>query len=288
MKHLGFLLIVAFILALAGGGCRSTKVIRKAMGQRKDTTQLQSSTDSGKTAPLSAVDLHVDSLKVIRQALSGLAAHHIDFKTFSGRAKVNYERGDGDSYDLTANIRILKDSMIWISVSAVLGIEEIRMLITHDSVRILEKQGHVYRLRSVSYLQQEIHLPLDFASLQDLLIGNPAYLDTSNVLFYRKEQGGLSLLAIGSLFKNFITLDLRDNSLLHSKLDIVDPQQVLGGDFTFGDYEQKGGGGVRFSTYRKISIAWKSNLAIELNFKQYSFNEDLSFPFSVQKNYKRK
>ena len=225
---------------------------------------------------------------MIHHALSGLAANHIDFSTFSGRAKVNYEGGDGNSYDLTANIRIRKDSMIWISVSALLGIEAIRMVITRDSVRILQKQGHIYRLRSVGYLQQEIHLPLDFASLQDLLIGNPTYLDTSNVLFYRKEQGGLSLLAIGTLFRNFITLDPRDTfSACTASWTVVDPQQVLGGDFTYGDYDQKSGG-AKFSLYRKISIAWKSNLAIELNFKQYNFNEDLSFPFVVPKNYKRK
>jgi hypothetical protein len=288
MKHLWFLL-AAGTLFVVMGGCRSTKVIRKAMAiQHKDTTQFESSSsDSNKTTPLSAEQLHTDSLQVIRRALSELAATHIDFKTFSGRAKVNYEGGNGDSYDLTANIRIRKDSMIWISVSAVLGIEAIRMMITHDSVKILQKQGHIYRLRSVGYLQQEIHLPLDFASLQDLLIGNPAYLDTSNVLFYRKDQGGLSMLAIGTLFKNFITLDARDNTLLHSKLDAIDPRQALSGDFTFGEYDQKNGG-PRFSTYRKISITSKSNLAIELNFKQYNFNEELSTPFSVPKNYKRK
>jgi hypothetical protein len=177
--------------------------------------------------------------------------------------------------------------MIWISISALLGIEAFRMMITRDSVKILAKQGKTYRLRSVSYLQQEIHFPLDYASLQDLLIGNPAYLDTSNILFYRKEQTGLSLLAVGALFKDFITLQPKDTTLLHSKLDVVDPQQVLSGDFTYGDYEQKAGG-VKFATYRKISIAWKSNLSIEMDFKQYNFNEALSFPFSIPKNYKRK
>ena len=49
MKHLGFVSIVA-VLFVVMGGCRSTKVIRKAMAvQNKDTTQLQaSSPDSGK------------------------------------------------------------------------------------------------------------------------------------------------------------------------------------------------------------------------------------------------
>jgi len=45
---------------------------------------------------------------------------------------------------------------------------------------------------------------------------------------------------------------------------------------------------VLFSTYRKIAVAEKARLDIELTFKQYSFNEPLNFPFSIPKNYKQK
>lgn len=280
-----FLLIAA--LVAGGGGCRSTKIIRKALEERhEDTTRQQASADSLKAGLASPRNLHADSMTVIRQALSGLAANRIDFKTFSGRAKVSYTIGNGDGADVTAYINILKDSMIWISIHAVLGIEGLRVLITHDSVKIMQRQGHVVLLRSVNFLQQEIHLPVDFASLQDLLIGNPVFLDTANVHYYEKEQAGLSLIAMGSLFRNYLTLDPKDNTLRHSKLDNEDPMQALDCDLSYGDYQQKGGN--RFSSYRKISVVTKSNLEIEMSFKQFNFNEDLSFAFLIPKNYKRK
>jgi hypothetical protein len=52
---------------------------------------------------------------------------------------------------------------------------------------------------------------------------------------------------------------------------------------TYSGYENKKG--VFFSTNRKITVAEKSKLDVKLDFKQYEFNETLSFPFAVPKNY---
>ncbi|HZE86434.1 MAG TPA: DUF4292 domain-containing protein [Puia sp.] len=278
---------ITLIIVLTGmigsiGGCRSAKKIQKVIAvQHKDTVKatVVVIADSIKTDP------RADSALFISQTLLKLEGNQIDFKTFSGKVKVNYEGGEGGN-EFTAFVHIMKDSLIWIKVNALLGIEAFRMLITRDSVKILDRFKKIARLRSVSFLQQEIHLPVDFRTLQDLLIGNPIFLDTSNILFYKKEQAGLSLMCIGSLFKNYITLNPGDNTLKHSKLDDTDPMRARTCDLTYGDYDQKDN--IRFSTYRKISVAEKSKLDIELNYNQYNFNEPLSFSFTIPKNYKRK
>jgi hypothetical protein len=41
-----------------------------------------------------------------------------------------------------------------------------------------------------------------------------------------------------------------------------------------------------FARRRTVQVAEKKNLSIRLNYKQYAFNETLSFPFAVPKNYK--
>jgi hypothetical protein len=56
-------------------------------------------------------------------------------------------------------------------------------------------------------------------------------------------------------------------------------------DLTYSDYETKKN--VSVSTKRRISISEKKKLDIKLEFKQFTFNEDVSFPFSVPKNFKR-
>jgi hypothetical protein len=278
-----FTAAIVLLVAMAGvvAGCRSAKKIQKviaAPSTRKDTVTVI-------TPVTTAEDRHADSLKVIQQTVDRLTANHIDFQTFSARMKVHYEGSDGKDYEFNAFIHMKKDSLIWVSINAALGIEAFRLLITPDSVKILDKLKKVARLRSVSFLQDEIHLPVDFKTVQDLLLGNPIFLDTMNILFYKKDPSGISLLSVGDLFKNYLTLN-SDNTLRHCKLDDIDQMRARTCDLTYGDYEQRDA--VRFSTYRKISVAEKTKVDIELGYKQYKFNEPLSFSFNIPKNYKRR
>jgi hypothetical protein len=171
-------------------------------------------------------------------------------------------------------------------VSAALGYEAFRVLITPDSVKVLNRQEKILQARSVGYLQEVVHIPISFRTLQDLLVGNPVYLD-SNIVFYKKEASTLLLLSLGDIFKNYMTLKSDDFSLLHSKLDDVDIMRARTCELNYAGYDLRDW--VRFSTYRQISVASeKSKVDIQLNFKQYNFNESLSFPFPIPKNYKRK
>jgi len=279
-----FLAVIAVFVALFGGiaGCRSAKKIQKVIAT-PSTAGKDTVTTVVTVAP--PEDRHADSLKVIQQTMNGLVRTRIDFQTFSSRMKVHYEGSDGKDYEFNAFIHIKKDSMIWVSINAALGIEAFRLLITPDSVKILDKLKKIARLRSVSFLQEEVHLPVDFRTLQDLLLGNPIYLDTTNILFYKKDASGISLLSVGDLFKNYLTLN-NDNTIRHCKLDDVDPMRARTCDLTYGDYEQRDT--LRFSTYRKISVAEKNKVDIELGYKQYKFNENLSFSFTIPKNYRRR
>jgi hypothetical protein len=72
----------------------------------------------------------------------------------------------------------------------------------------------------------------------------------------------------------------------HSKLDDVDILRNRTCFLTYSDYETEKG--VKFATNRTVSVTEKTKLDVKLNFKQYAFNETLSYPFSVPKNYKRK
>jgi len=177
-----------------------------------------------------------------------------------------------------------KDSLIWVLINGPLGIEGVRALITADSVKVLNKQDKTYSARSVSYLQEVTELPLDLHSLQNLLIGNPVFLD-SNIISYQKDDDAVSLLSIGSFFKNLFTMAKADKTMQSSKLDDLDELRNRTCYLTYLDYEDKKG--VMFSKERNINVAEKKKLDINLKFKQYEFNETLSFPFNVSEKYKR-
>lgn len=271
-------LAVVVCIITGTNSCRSTKKITSAIS-KKDTVQRKSDTTLA-----TIEDLHQDSLRYIRQLYSHIQANTINCQTFSAKMKVHYEGSDGKDYEFNAFIRLQKDKMIWISINAVLGIEAFRAVITPDSVKVLNKLDKIYQLRSVSYLQEMSHMPFDFKTFQSILLGNPIYLD-SNILYYTKDAQGISLLSVGPSYRNYLTLN-NDLRLKHSILDDVDPMQARSFDISYGQYDKVDT--AYFSTYRKIVASEKGRLDVELIFNKFSFNENLNFPFTIPKNYKRK
>jgi hypothetical protein len=271
MTRLFGLLILIGLLA----SCRSTKKIQTAIAKKDSVVTV--------TVPPSA-DKKNDTIQMIHLAINKLDSNHIDFGTFSAKLNVDYSGSDGKKYNVNANIRMFKDSAIWVSVNAVLGIEAMRLYITKDSVKLIDKLNKTYTARSVDYLQEVTALPLNLYNLQDLIIGNPVFLD-SNIVSYSVNNNQIAMLNLGQLFKNLITLDVQDKTLLHSKLDDVDPVRNRTADLTYSDYENKKG--PWFSTKRRMVVAEKNRLDIKLDFKQYEFNQEVSFPFSIPKNYER-
>ncbi|MCU7548406.1 DUF4292 domain-containing protein [Chitinophagaceae bacterium LB-8] len=264
--------VLLAVLLLAS--CRSTKKIQTAIAQ-KDTTE------AVRIAP--PVETF-DSAAYMKSLLSSIDSERIDFKTFSAKINVDYRDASDKKYDLNVNVRMQKDSVIWMSVNAVLGIEAIRLMVTKDSVKMLNKQDKVYTVRSIDYLQEITTLPLNLTVLQDLIIGNVIFLDSNLVSFTKANDNTISLLSLGKWFKNMVTINENDKKLLRSKLDDADITRSRTADLTYNNYENKNG--VLFAEKRKITVVEKKKLDVGLEFKQYEFNGDVNFPFSIPKNYK--
>jgi outer membrane biogenesis lipoprotein LolB len=225
-----------------------------------------------------------DSASIIRENYKRVIEGQIQYFTFSAKIDLEYKDADGKRVNANAHLRMQKDSVIWLSLTGPLGIEGIRAFITKDSVKLLDKQDKIYTARSVSYLQDVTELPLELSSLQNLLIGNPVFWD-STITAYSQSSGTISLFSIGTFFKNLLTVGETDKLIQSSKLDDLDTGRNRTCYLAYSGYENKRG--QNFSTRRSINITDKKKLDIELDFRQYDFNETLSFPFSIPKNYKR-
>jgi len=271
MQYIHRLICFGLVIVLASS-CRSTKSIQTAIA-KKDTTHV-----------IPVVDSRADSMYFIKKVLDTVHKNEIDFQTFSAKIKVDFEGKDGKKNDFNAFVSLKKDSILWISINALFGIEAFRVLITPDSVKVMDKINRTVQLRSVESLQEVTQMPMTFKELQNLLVGNPVFLD-SNISSYKKDDRTISLISIGALFKHFLTVDKDNYTLQHSKLDDVDAIRARTADITYGDYQYNKS--IRFSTYRRITVFERSKLDIEMQFKQFDFNVDLSFPFKIPRNYKR-
>ncbi|MBB1285426.1 DUF4292 domain-containing protein [Flavisolibacter sp. BT320] len=268
MKKLVFFIGLIAVLA----SCRSTRTISNAVS-KKDS--------AARTVPAVA---KVDTQQLIREALQQVQANRIDYQTFNAKVAIDYKGTDGKGYGVNANIKMYKDSAIWVSANAILGIEAMRVLVTKDSVKLLNKLEKVYTARSIGYLQEVTSLPLNLYTLQDMIIGNPVYLD-SNIVRYSNGNGVISLISLGEYFRNLLMLNETDKRIIQSKLDDTNPMHSRTADLWYSDYETKKG--PLFATKREIAVSGKGRLEIKLDYKNYAFNEPVEFPFSIPKNYQR-
>jgi len=273
MKRI-YVLAVTIVLLFAFSACRSTKKIQQAI-VKKDTVV---------TVVTVVQPTHEDTMRMVNDLLQKVQKNRIEFNTFSAKIRVDYTNSKGKQPDFIANVRMLKDSLIWISLSNDIGIEGIRVLITKDSIKILDKLANTYQVRPLDHIQEVSQIPFAFSDLQNLLLGNPLFFNKDSIISFSHEANGYTLLSIDPQFKN--RLSIGDGFLVEkSKLDDNDPVMNRTCDLIYTDYENKSG--VMFSAFREISIIQQNKLEVQLKFKDYKFNEELSFPFTIPKKFKR-
>ena len=242
--------------------------------------------DSLQTIPVPSVDsAALDSARTVAAVFSGIRDKRHDFKTFSSRVKLTYTTPDKSLNDVTAFLRMQKDSVIWVSLNAALGIEALRLLITPDTVKLLDKLNKTIQYRDFLFLQETTRLPVDFFILQDLLIGNPVFLD-SNLQTYSNRDGKILMQTLGAIFRNNSIFDQNRLQVDQSHLEDRDTAARRSAQLEYLEYNDINGRS--FSGKRKLIVMDKKQMAIELEFRQAVFDVPLSFPFAVPGNYKLK
>lgn len=273
-KLLGFLLLVIGFSACKTA--KKTQGLQEAMS-KKDTTQ---------TVIISEVK--IDSGAIVRDILTKVVKSKIEFNTFNAKIKVDYESAE-KSDDYTIYLSMKKDSVILIKVKgSFLGISSVGLeaRITRDSLVLVQLVGEKnVKYRSISYLQEISQIPFDFSTLQDIILGNPIYID-SNVLSYKNSESGLLVQMAGEVFKHLLTLNNTNFQIVHSKLDDINVQRNRTCDISQNSFQPMGN--FMFSTYRKITLSEKSKLDVYLRLKEYTLNEPLKYTFDIPRNLKRK
>lgn len=268
-----FLLIIILII-----GCKPVKKVQsihEALSQ-KDTAQ---------TVAIKTIE-KVDSVAIIKNVLQKALKNKVDFSTFNAKIKVDYY-GTEESQSVTVYLSIKKDSIMYLQIKGLLGVVGLQAIITPDSVVVVKKVGEKYiQKRAISYLQEVTQIPFTYYTLQDLLMGNAVFADSTNIFSYRATNNNEILVqTVGKVFKNLLTIN-SDFLITHSKLDDVNELRNRTCDITYGNYVTVDS--FKFSTFRDVSVAEKSKLDVVMDFKEYWFNETLKYVFTLPKKMKVK
>lgn len=110
--------------------------------------------------------------------LSRYEPNEFDFEWAGMKLSADIESPEGKQ-GFKANLRIRKDSMIWISISPALGVEVLRVVITPDSVKYVSKipNNKHYFLGRLDEMSQISETEISFSMIQNMLLGNPVDLD---------------------------------------------------------------------------------------------------------------
>ena len=97
----------------------------------------------------------------------------------------------GKAGTFTLNVRVARDSVIWMSISPALGVEAARVLLTPDSVQVLSKLPGSRFVFQGNYdmLEEAVQAPVSFDLVQDLIMGRPLMLTDKEDGYVSKVDG---------------------------------------------------------------------------------------------------
>jgi len=223
-------------------------------------------------------------------------SNEFDAEWFSAKFKGTYHRPD-DNQMFNGQIRIRKDSLIWVSITAVMGIEVFRVQIMPDSLTFINRLEKTYITSSTDYLRKRVGVDVDFEMLESVILGNdfPYYQTDVFKLSNRGENYLLSTFSRRKIKKqnNDVVKGSRilmQNILIDKNTYKINKQtvKVVGDDRTklriyYDNFEMVEG--QLFP--HKIIIKYKEDnkTFIEFNFSNIEINNKLRFPFKISKKY---
>jgi hypothetical protein len=272
LKNCLYLILVLLITACAN--VKKVQVIQDALAVKvlPDSAAL-------------AEKARLDSVLMVKGIVNNIAHTKIDFNTMNAKLKMDYETSkDKDSY--IANLSIQKDSGMYITIRGAMGVIGLKAFINKDSIFLTFPLTKKTERHPLSYLQEVVKIPLSYQTIEDLIIGNPIFMDSIDIISYKVINERLQVSLMGKLFKNLIILSEDNTKLIELKLDDVDASKHRTCDINYSQHTLVKN--IQFPLFRTISINAQTKLDIGMEIKEFSFDEPLKYTFSVPKTGRRK
>ncbi len=114
-----------------------------------------------------------------QQAMDSMLRNVPSFSAITGKGDIEFNSA-GNSVSFGFHLRMQRDSAIWISVSPLLGIEAVRILLTKDSVKALDRLNNIYYSDGYNAVNVLANADLSFSLLQSLIMAG--YFPSSDTL----------------------------------------------------------------------------------------------------------
>ena len=231
--------------------------------------------------------------------LSQMDNSELHFETLSAKAGISFLT-ENRKATFNVNLRMFSDSAIWISITPLLGIEMARVLITKDSVKVIDRLDKQYFIGNFDYINKKFNLDIEFGVLQSLLIGNKIIFEEDKDLKFAIDKdryylGNLKKRKAKKVDDNPQKIERRNEELVsiwlnpeNYKISELILTDLTADRFIRGEYSNHQlVDGQLFPMKLDFSIQSESPSSIVIEYSRVELNEDLNIPFNISKKYEQ-
>ncbi len=215
-----------------------------------------------------------------KNKLKSIKESDMVFNTLAVKSKAVLSIND-KSNDVNMNFRIKNNEVIWVSITALAGLEVARALITPDSVKIINRLDNVYIKKPFSYIYEFTNEQINFRTLQSILVGNTIseFITDSTELNMESDEAKLKSIMGG------LTYNLRvssQNKVVYTNLNDQLAKQELTSNYS--DFIMVNQQQIPHSVIMDSKVKTKKFL-LDLKFLKVDLDGPLELPFRVPERF---
>lgn len=226
-----------------------------------------------------------------------LKEKEFQFKTVSAKASVAVVDSAGKKTGFKTHLRIRKDSAIWVSISK-LSIEAARVVITIDSVKIIDRINKEYFIGDFSYINKVFGTDLDYQMMEALLIGNSLDFDEKERVNSRVDRKK-GLYYLSTVKKRKVKKELKkekekiknDGQVLWldpltfkvKELLLTSPESARSLSGVYSNYKEIDEQLLPYELHFLLKSATSST--VDVKYSKFSSGKKLTFPFKISSKY---
>ena len=216
----------------------------------------------------------------VQALLKHVKNNELPFKELSAKLKTKVS-SPSLNQSFTTNIRWKKGEKIWLSMS-IIGIEGARVLITKDSIKIMDKINNRYVLKPLSYIKQKTLVDLSFADIENLLLGQLVFVDSTKAK-YVENATNTTINADGVRFLTNVLFDKTSKN--PTSIFVSDKKYPQTIDVKYDNYQMQLG--KPFSMDRELKMKNNtSTFEMIAKIQSIEVKQNMEYPFTINPNYK--
>lgn len=201
---------------------------------------------------------------------------------------------DDQSTTFSANLRIKRDSAIWLSITPALGIEVARVFITRDSLKFINRINGTFFRGDYNYLRELFKTEVNYRMIQSVLMGN-LYLHYSADQYITVFEDSLCIMSSFKKRKIKKELELEVPEILTQEIFSkpgINKVELM----EMKDYRPARKFSVNYLSFQHqdqllipeqvlILASASKSARIEMEFSRIQLNKELNLPFNIPDNY---